>query len=1104
MFSVALFSCVFSAWSQALRYTHFEARHTHSIALTPDGSRLLAVNSPEGRLSVFDVSNGSESPALVAEIPVGLEPVAVRARNNDEVWVVNEVSDSISIVSLSRGAVIATLPAKDEPADIVFAQGKAFVACARDSILRVFDAETRQELPLIEIEGLDPRALAVSADGSKVYAAFLLSGNNTTILHRDRSPAPPAPTNPALPTPPATSLIVPTSDPRIDYTVLDRDVAVVDASTGTVAKYLSGAGTNLLDLALHPVTGDLWVANTEALNLIRFEPTLRGHFVDNRLTRYAAADDAITIYDLNDGIDYATLPNPAAQATALAQPTALLFNADGSAAWVAAFNSDRVAKIDPATGDVLARVDVRTDGGSSANMRGPRALALHGTQPRLFVLNKLSSSISVIDTATATVTAEVELSQDDLMPVAIRAGRGFLFDARLSGNGTGSCASCHLDADRDGLAWDLGDPTGAMQTVTGRNLAIHDDVLRSRIMHPMKGPMITQTLRGIPDGSILHWRGDRENVQAFNPTYDKLMGGTQLSQADIDTLADYIGALRHHPNPHRQENGMLPLSFNGANPRRGQDLFNMHTHHCGICHLEPNGTDNNIDSNVEVGSNQPLKNPPLTTVYQRMHLDPRPGKTSLTGFGLGHDGSGFDLPIVHPYVLDALSLAADFADVKAFVLCFDTGTTSLVGQSVTIGTIPSSAALTAITRFESAGPAFADVVVEGVVGGALRQYTYSRSRRFYVSTTPGEPPLTRAQLLALLSGNDTLTFKTVQPQEGYRFAGQNKRQVTLKADTYFTKSKTKPFQIPVETGVLANDTGVSTSVDSAAIISSSLQGSTTLAVDGSFSYTPFPGFNKTPVDSFTYQVQIASDSGNGTRATTVHVSTYAAAAGRYVSHLTDSSNNIVGFLDVTIGAAGSWTAKVRNGGLQHSLRGTVAADGKFVVTGKPKITATMRVTLLPTGEKEVSATIVNGTNTMTGVAVRTPFHKLLPAPAAVTTLLELPIVSSTGTAPTVMGTATLRLSKLGVASISGKLGDKTSFSSSGLALTRPGGGWVFPIFSIVYKYPPGMVYGTLEYDPNVPLEIGGNVRAVKPPQTKTGPYQSGFTLDHSVRKKPKK
>ena len=53
-------------------YAHFEARQTHPIGLTPDGTRLLALNSPEGRLSVFDVSNpANPTPVLLAEIPVG-------------------------------------------------------------------------------------------------------------------------------------------------------------------------------------------------------------------------------------------------------------------------------------------------------------------------------------------------------------------------------------------------------------------------------------------------------------------------------------------------------------------------------------------------------------------------------------------------------------------------------------------------------------------------------------------------------------------------------------------------------------------------------------------------------------------------------------------------------------------------------------------------------------------------------------------------------------------------------------------------------------------------------------------------------------------------
>ena len=79
-------------------YVNFEGKQTNPVRLSPDGTRLFAVNTPDARLSVFDVSNPS-NPILIAEIPVGIEPVSVNPRSNDEAWVVNEVSDSVSIVS---------------------------------------------------------------------------------------------------------------------------------------------------------------------------------------------------------------------------------------------------------------------------------------------------------------------------------------------------------------------------------------------------------------------------------------------------------------------------------------------------------------------------------------------------------------------------------------------------------------------------------------------------------------------------------------------------------------------------------------------------------------------------------------------------------------------------------------------------------------------------------------------------------------------------------------------------------------------------------------------------------------------------------------------
>ena len=132
-------------------YVNFEGSQTSPVRLSPDGSRLFAVNTPDARLSVFDLSQSS-GPALIAEIPVGIEPVSVNPRTNDEVWVVNQVSDSISIVSVSRGIVTDTINVKDEPVDVVFAGNKAFVTASRSNAICVFDATTHAKLATIPVK----------------------------------------------------------------------------------------------------------------------------------------------------------------------------------------------------------------------------------------------------------------------------------------------------------------------------------------------------------------------------------------------------------------------------------------------------------------------------------------------------------------------------------------------------------------------------------------------------------------------------------------------------------------------------------------------------------------------------------------------------------------------------------------------------------------------------------------------------------------------------------------------------------------------------------------------------------------------------------------
>jgi DNA-binding beta-propeller fold protein YncE len=109
---------------QAVDFTAFESGHVRPLVLSADGSTLYAVNTSDNRLEILDVSGAR--PLVVGSVPVGLEPLAVALVNDGEVWVVNHLSDSISIVDLDSQPLGVARPflVADEPRDIVFASGR--------------------------------------------------------------------------------------------------------------------------------------------------------------------------------------------------------------------------------------------------------------------------------------------------------------------------------------------------------------------------------------------------------------------------------------------------------------------------------------------------------------------------------------------------------------------------------------------------------------------------------------------------------------------------------------------------------------------------------------------------------------------------------------------------------------------------------------------------------------------------------------------------------------------------------------------------------------------------------------------------------------------
>lgn len=758
---------------------NFEGKQTNPVRVSPDGTRLFAVNTPAARLSVFDVSNRA-NPVLIAEIPVGLEPVSVNPLSGNEAWVVNEVSDSVSVVSVSHGIVTDTLPVKDEPADVVFAHGRAFVTAGRRNEIHVFDLATHTNLAVIPVLGQNPRALVVSADGTRVYAAFALSGNRTTIIPPASAPPQPPPTR-ITNAPPQVGLIVDAADPAwssvIQYTMPDNDVVEIDTAALAVTRYFSGVGTVNLGLAVRPGNGDLFVANTDARNRVRFEPNVRGHVVLNRLSRVAQSDGVVAAFDLNPGLDYSVLPNPDALATALAQPTAVVFDPSGDFAFVAAFGTDRVARV-RSDGTVLSRIEVGPATGTQANprtKRGPRGLALHPDGSHLYVLNRIANTLSVIATANDSVVRELPVGSHDPTPTAIREGRGFLYDAKLSGNGTMSCASCHVDAEMDLLAWDLGNPDGVMETA---RVTLEDNSMANRLRHPMKGPMTTQTLRGLSGNDPLHWRGDRTNFLHFNGAFASLLGGSPLSLADMSAYRAFINTLALPPNPNQKLDRSLPASLAGGNPAAGRSFF-LSTPvmapgiECAACHAGAAGTGPEIIDAAHLKQSQALKAPHLRNVYQKLAFSTALGAVNLSGFGLTHDGSDGGLAAhfsIERFLPVLRNSEAKKLDLAAYLMCFDTGTAPAVGYARTLDArnVTSPAVVDEWTLLEKQPATSINLIAKGTLNGARHGLRFNAGTKLYESDTSGLGPFTRDDLIAKIAAGDTITVMGVPPGTGIR------------------------------------------------------------------------------------------------------------------------------------------------------------------------------------------------------------------------------------------------------------------------------------------------------------------------------------------------
>jgi hypothetical protein len=438
-------------------------------------------------------------------------------------------------------------------------------------------------------------------------------------------------------------------------------------------------------------------------------------------------------------------------------------------------------------------------------------------------MTRFDDSISVVDLGTQSELQHFPLTNPE--PPSITTGRRFLYDAlNTSSNGEASCSSCHIFGDMDDLAWDLGNPDDVLKNnpipVNLRQFAIGTQVN----FHPLKGPMTTQTLRGLNGSGAMHWRGDRsvgefgtnafDEILSFNNFDTAFVGlvgrASEISASEMQQFTDFQLQVMLPPNPIRNlDNSLTTDQAAGRNfflgPRRADglsfDLITTNGFTCQGCHeLDPAEGEFGTSKNCSFeGEPQVVKIAHLRNLYQKVGMFGMPLVSAILagdngnkgaqirGFGFLHDGS---VDTVFRFLrANVFAGLTDFntgfqsdtqrRQAEAFVLAFDSNLAPIVGQQTTLTSSNAAVAGPRIDLLKARAQANwvlngnistkeCDLVVKGNVGGVQKAWLFNGS-----SFTPigGGSNISDAALRALANtAGQELTYTCVPPGSGLRIA----------------------------------------------------------------------------------------------------------------------------------------------------------------------------------------------------------------------------------------------------------------------------------------------------------------------------------------------
>ncbi len=835
-------------------FANFETPHVAPIAIATLGSGpaahdwLLVCNTPDNSVEIYDASPPFD---FVARVGVGLGPATVRwSPQLSSFFTCNFDGDSVSRVRLELvgGVPVASLQRTDrvgdEPADVAFTSGGAVAVVSLSGTSRLAFrsatdltalvlADVVPEVPNPNVPGSTlvtkaPRQLELRADGRFVALNFFGGITHASMPAARRCDFDLWWLDPLADPAPQRVAGLGTINQAFAFNAAGDRLFVV----GTLGGHLDAKGVAAVsELPTGFTRSCLWVVDATQGLAPLVQPFAQAGLVGGPLLQSV---------DLNQDLAQPGLV-PVAPALGLSQPSAVLVRESaagphGVGQVVVAFqHSDKVAFLEPSAaapgGWTIARLAIPLPGSPNGySIAGPSGLAQSATaadpatpgQPGLvYVANRFSDSVAVVNPHTKTLVAHFALHQDPT-PAFVNRGREFLYGAQHSGNGFVACASCHVQGRTDGMAWDLGNqPAGPAippAFVDGNNW----NLAANPLFPEQKGPLVTQTLQGLLNHPVqaksrflftnapYHWRGDKAGFTDFNEAFHELQGkpdiGTPgdprgVTEEEMRAFESFVFSILVPPNP-EQPLGRVPTGALGVDPndpftasggRRGLQLFfnqpSVDVRSCFDCHNLPDGSTNsstlafNVARTLTGGPAQkhPFESSSLRNLRQREAVLHDDFGFSATRFvrdtGLLHAGVpnflGIDFSIntfVHtnfgPMMPGAGALQQQMtADVVEITRSLDSGTAPVVGFAYTL--TPSIPGQDAVVLAFLEGQ-----VREGNAGLAAYARSGGAERGYWFDVTADPPAwreegtatlLSRAALAALVQGADDVVVVQATP-----------------------------------------------------------------------------------------------------------------------------------------------------------------------------------------------------------------------------------------------------------------------------------------------------------------------------------------------------